>query len=236
MYKDTAIRSTLPADENRLAASLAHEIKNPLDAILSLLYLVKLDGSLSDKGREYLTMAEQEVHRIAQITRDALSDFRDIQGSRETNVPELLGSVIEFYRPRLVSRGILVETRYGASGNVPVCSGPLRQVFSNLLLNAADSMLPGGRLQARTSNAREQTGAHRDGLRVTIADNGCGIAENNIREIFDPFFTTKGSGGSGLGLALVKEVVQKHGGRLRVRSSTRPGHSGSVFSIFLPAA
>lgn len=233
---ETETRSAPPADERKLAATLAHEIKNPLDSILSLIYLAKLDGSLSDKGREYLTMAEDEVHRVSQLTRDALNGLQDHSESRETDVPELLNSVIEFYKPRLMFRGISVETRYGHSGAVPVRSGPLRQVFSNLLLNAADSMPAGGRLQARTSHVHEISGKHRDGLRVTIADNGSGIAESNIREIFNPFFTTKGKGGSGLGLSLVKDVVQKHGGRLRVRSSTRPGHSGSVFSIFLPAA
>ena len=108
-------------------------------------------------------------------------------------------------------------------------------MFSNLLLNAADAMPNGGRLYVRASGyTQEWVGAAEAGLRVTIADNGCGIAAENLHRIFEPFFTTKGSGGSGLGLSLVSDVVQKHGGWLRVRSSTREGRSGSVFSMFLP--
>ena len=115
-------------------------------------------------------------------------------------------------------------------------AGPLHQIFSNLLLNAADAMPQGGRLQARVSPAHEWTGLERHGLRVTFADNGCGIAADKLSKVLEPFFTTKGPGGNGLGLSLVQDVVQKHRGVLRVRSSTKPGHSGSIFSIFLPAA
>src|SRR6202007_1410583 len=96
-----------------------------------------------------------------------------------------------------------------------------------------DAMPKGGRLQTRIANVREWSGQHRCGLRVTFADSGSGIPGQNLRQIFEPFFTTKGAGGSGLGLSLVKDVLQKHGGSVRVRSSTKPGHSGSVFAIFL---
>ena len=236
MYIETQRRSVLPTQEGRLAASLAHEINNPLDSVLNLLYLVESEHSLTAKGQRYLRMAEEEVQRVAQIAHAALDYFREFTLLTSTNVPALMDSVIDIYKSRFEARGIGVNTRYCLEGDLFVCAGPLRQVFSNLLLNAADAMPKGGRLYVRAAVAREWSGEQRHGLRLTVADTGCGIAAENLRRVFEPFFTTKGSGGSGLGLSLVNDVVQKHGGWLRVRSSTRPGRSGSVFSMFLPTA
>jgi signal transduction histidine kinase len=229
-------RFAAPAVEGKLAASLAHEINNPLDSLVSLLYLMKAEATLTEKGSQYLTLAEEEVQRISQIAHAALHDYRDANGRRDANVPQLVGSVVDFYKSRFETRGISVNTRYCSDGDLPIYAGPLRQVFSNLLLNAADAMPGGGQFHARASTAREWSGQQRHGLRVTFADNGSGIAADNLHKIFEPFFTTKGSGGSGLGLSLVRDVVQKHGGSLHVRSSTTPGRSGSIFAIFLPAA
>ena len=134
------------------------------------------------------------------------------------------------------SQGIRVEARYCSGEDLPVDPGSLRQVFSNLLLNAAHAMPKGGTMHVRVSRANEWTGLGRRGLRVTFADNGCGIAAKDLPRITEPFFTTKGTAGTGLGLALVKDTVEKHHGVLRVRSSTKSGRSGSVFAIFLSAA
>lgn len=228
-------RPAAPPQEARQTASLAHEINNPLSSLLNLnlLYIVSAEPNLTQNGRQCLTLAEEEVKRISQIAHAVL---HDPAGSKDTNVPQLVGSAVDFYKPGLEARGIIVNTRYCSDGDLSVHAGPLRQVFSNLLLNAADAMPKGGRLHVRVSTAHEWTGQERHGLRVTFADNGCGIGTENLHKITDPFFTTKGSGGNGLGLSLVKDVVRKHGGSLRVRSSTKPGHSGSIFSIFLPAA
>jgi two-component system, chemotaxis family, CheB/CheR fusion protein len=108
-------------------------------------------------------------------------------------------------------------------------------MFSNLLLNAADAMPDGGKMQARISLAHEWSGRMRRGLRLTLADNGSGIAAKDLPRILDPFFSTKGAAGNGIGLSLVNNTVQKHHGVLHVRSSTRPGRSGTVFEVFLPA-
>lgn len=221
-------------EESRLAASLAHEINNPLDSVLNLLYLIKGEATLTDKGHRYLRLAEEEVRQASHITHAALHYFREFATPEETNIPKLVSSVIDVYRSRFEERGIAVNTRYSLGGDIFAYSGPLRQVFANLLLNAVAAMPQGGRLHARARRLREWSGKHRRGLRVTIADNGCGISTENLQNIFEPFFSTKGSGGSGLGLALVKDVVQRHSGSLRVRSSTKSGQSGSVFSIFLP--
>jgi two-component system, NtrC family, sensor kinase len=222
--------------ERTRAASIAHEINNPLESVLNLLCLVERDPSLSPSARHYLRMAEAEVRCIAQIATSALSGLRNQDSPTKVNVPQLLSSVIEVYRSRIQERGISLATRYCAAGDLPVYAASLRQLFSNLLLNAAQATPIGGRLHARVCAAQEWSGQRRQGLRITFADNGSGIPADIRNEIFRPFFTTKGKGsGNGLGLSLVQDVVQEHGGSLRVRSSTRQGHSGSVFMVFLPA-
>ena len=231
---EKAERVGAPAEGSALGASLAHEINNPLDSLLNLLYLIEAEATPT--GRHYLALAEEEVHRISQIAHGAMDRFRSPVGPQDTNVPRLLGSVVDFYTSRLDSQGIRVEARYCSGEDLPVDPGSLRQAFSNLLLNAAQAMPGGGTMHVRVSRAHEWTGLGRHGLRVTFADNGCGIAAENLSKITEPFFTTKGTVGTGLGLALVKDTVEKHHGVLRVRSSTQSGQSGSVFAIFLPAA
>ena len=219
--------------ERRVVASLAHEINNSLEALRSLLYFIDRDATPDERHR-YVALAQDEAHRISQISHAAMNQFRDTESRRDTNVPELLNSVLDFYKSRFESQGISVSTRYCREGNLPVYAPELRQMLSNLLLNAADAMPEGGRMHARISKAHEWRDRERRGLRLTIADDGCGIAPNDLPKVLEPFFTTKGSAGTGIGLSLVKDTVQKHGGLLRVRSSTKPDRSGSVFTIFLP--
>lgn len=163
-------------------------------------------------------------------------ELRDSGDPQDTDVPELLRSVLNFYKSRFDSQEISVNTRYGSSAHLSAYPHQLRQLCANILLNAADAMPHGGKIYARIAKAHEWRGDHRQGLRLTFADTGCGIAAKNLARIWDPFFTTKGSAGNGIGLSLVKNTVQKHHGVLRVRSSTKAGHSGTVFSIFLPCA
>ena len=229
-------RVRAPADAGTLAASLAHEINNPLDSLMNLLYLMESEANLTEKGRHYLALAKEEVNRISQISHGVMNEFRCMVNPQDTNVPNLLRSVVDFYEPRFEARGISIQARYCPHGDLAVYPGPLRQAFSNLLLNAADSMPEGGIMHARISLAQEWSGQERRGLRVTFADHGAGIATDDLHRIFDLFFTTKGAGGTGLGLSLVRDTVEKHEGVLRVRTSTKQGHSGSIFAMFLPAA
>lgn len=234
--EDAERRVRAPAEGGTLVASLAHEINNPLDSLLNLLYLLETEANLTEKGCHYLILAKEEVRRISQITHEVMDEFRSMAGPQSTNVPSLLRSVVEFYQSRFEARGISIQVRYCPDGDLAVYPGPLRQAFSNLLLNAADSMPGGGRMHARISLAHEWSGQERRGLRVTFADNGGGISAQDLPRIFELFFTTKGVAGTGLGLSLVKDTVMKHAGVLRVRSSTKLGHSGSVFAMFLPCA
>jgi signal transduction histidine kinase len=218
------------------AASLAHEINNPLNVLLNLLYLTEQEASLTQKGSQYLLLAREEIDRISDIAHAALNGGGGRAAPKQTNVPQLLASVLDLYKSRLDSQDISIETRYPADGDLAVHGDRLRQAFSNLLLNAADAMPEGGRLYVRVSAAHEWSGQRRRGLRVLFADSGSGIAADKLRKISEPCFTTKASGGRGFGLSVVNDVVQQHQGVLRVRSNTKPGHSGSVFAIFLPEA
>ena len=218
-----------------LSASAAHEINNPLDSLLNLLYLLETEATLTEKGRHYLHRAQEEVHRISRIARETLTQHRVSERLEMKNVAELLGDVLDLYKVRFTSAGISVATRFSADGHIPVYGESLRHVFSNLLLNAMEAMPQGGTIQARVSSAHEWSGKKRRGVRVTVADSGSGIPANVLPHIFQRFFTTKSSG-SGVGLSLVKDIVRKHKGLLRMKSSTQPAQHGTVFMLFLPAA
>jgi signal transduction histidine kinase len=228
-------RLTASADSAKTSASFAHEIHNPLDSLLNLLYLIRAEATLTATGHHYLLLAQEEVRRISQIVGEVLDQQRYRTRPEATDIVQLLRGVVDFYQARFAARQIAVKTRYGSEGHAEAYAGQLRQMLSNLLLNAADATPAGGTLYARVCRAHEWSGKNRHGVRVTVADTGSGIAVENLSLIFEPFFTTKGSAGSGMGLSLVRDVVRRHDGLLRVRSSTQPGRSGTVFTVFLPA-
>jgi signal transduction histidine kinase len=234
--KERRLRSASPhsSDEHRFAAALAHDISNPLDVVMNLLHLLQGEVTLSEKGRRYLKQVQEEVRRIAQITRGTLEEFHHGGALECTDIPKLMQSVLDSYRSRFQAAGILIQTRFGACGNLPAYPHQLQQLFANLLGNSLDAMPRGGRLQIRCARVTEGGGERRRGLRLTLADNGVGVAPDVLHRMFEPFFSTKGRAGHGIGLSLVKYAVHKHKGVLRVRSSTKPGHSGTVFTIFLP--
>jgi signal transduction histidine kinase len=139
----------------------------------------------------------------------------------------------------LSEKHIQVEKQYDPTVEIYGFAGELRQLFSNLILNALDALDDGGRLTLHVARGRQwsnghETGAHRSGVRITIADSGSGIRQGDLTRIFEPFYSTKGDAGTGLGLWLSHGIVQKHDGSIRVRSRTLAGSSGTVFSIFLP--
>jgi signal transduction histidine kinase len=218
-----------------LPASAAHEINNPLDSLLNLLYLIEAEANPTEKGRHYLALAKEEVRRISQITHETLDKNKVVAMPERTKVGELFAAVLEFYRQRLDSSAITVQTRCSFNDSILVYADRLRRVFTNLLLNAMEAMPQGGEIQARVSAAHEWSGQKRSGVRVIIADNGSGISSNVLPQLFERPFTTKPEG-HGIGLPLVKKVVEQHKGSLLVRSSTRPGRHGTVFNLFLPAA
>jgi len=215
-------------------AALAHEINSPLEALLNLLFLLEREPKLTKKGQHYLDLAREEVRRIAEIAQQALHQEAHAPRRRQqTDVAALLGAVLDFYKLRLDSAGVTVTSSHYGDDNVAADRGHLRQALANLIRNAIDSMPEGGQLHARVYAGHEWNGRQRRGVRVTIADTGYGISHAALPNIFDAFFTTKHNG-SGIGLSLVKDVVQEHAGLLRVRSRTEAGRSGTVFAMFLP--
>jgi len=216
----------------RLAASITHEINNPLEAVTNLLYLIETSESLSDI-KKYVVLASEELKRVAEITAHTLNFHRQPINPVLVNIPELLDSVLTLYRQRLKSAGISVEREYNHVPPVLGMSGELRQLFANMIGNAADAMRTGGLLKIRVKSLSTGAGK-RAGVRITVADSGCGIEAKNLQRIFEPFFSTKGNTGTGLGLWVSSSIVEKHDGKIQVKSCTTPEKSGTIFSIFLP--
>lgn len=223
-------RSEKLATAGRLAASIAHEINNPLEAVVNLLYLARHDAG---HAGEYLTQAEQEVGRVAQLAQQTLGFVRDAKAPGVMDPAAIMDEILQLYSRKLEGRKIRVVRRYRGNCQVGGYSGELRQLLANLLVNAVDAMTNGGCLQVRTAAAHNGSDG-REGVRITVADNGSGISPENLRQIFEPFFTTKKESGTGLGLWVSRGIVQKHGGSIRVRSRAKGATTGTVFSIFLP--
>jgi signal transduction histidine kinase len=216
----------------RMAASIAHEINNPLATITNLLYLGATANDLAAIKR-YLTMAQQEMARVTAITNHTLQFYRHVAHPAPVKITEVLDSVLVLFHSRLTSAGIKIEKDYRQVVPVLGLSGELRQLLANLIGNSLDAMRFGGKLTVRVRNATDfATG--RKGVRVVIADTGMGIGPEMKSRIFDAFFTTKGQTGTGLGLWISADIIQKHSGTVRVKSRVTPGKSGTVFSIFLP--
>ena len=217
----------------RLSASIAHEINNPLGAVTNLLYLAGLASSMGEV-QDYLHRADSELRRISTITNQTLS-FSKQSTMKTVDGAELLGGVINVFQSRLLNGRVRVEQRVRSHDLIRCCEGEIRQVLSNLVSNAIESMQSsGGRLLLRSRWATNWSNG-RKGLIITVADTGTGIHPDVRKKIFEPFFTTKGQSGTGLGLSVSLDIVTRHEGSLRVRSTQAPNHSGTVFSLFLPS-
>jgi signal transduction histidine kinase len=225
--QDALLRSEKLAVTGRLAASIAHEINNPLESVTNLLFLLREEAS-SDRQKKYLAQAEQELARVAEITKQTLRFYREPSQPTATRITTVLDSVLMLFGPRLVSSEIQVERNERApSATVLSSPGELRQVIANIVGNAIDAMRTGGRLRIRIAQARQS-------VRLTMSDTGMGIPKEVLPTIFEPFVTTKGETGTGLGLWVTAEIIKRNGWKIRVRSCRRPGRSGTTFSIVIP--
>jgi signal transduction histidine kinase len=216
----------------RLASSIAHEINNPLESVTNLLYIARNTQDHSEIS-ELLDMADAELRRVAVITNQTLRFHRQASSPQEITSLELLSTVLTMFEGKLRNCCIGVEERERATRPVRVFEGDIRQVLNNLVGNAIDAMPRGGRLIVRSRDAtRWSTG--QQGLMLTVADTGVGIPPEVLKRAFEAFYTTKGIGGSGLGLWISCDIVKRHGGVLRLRSSQHQGHRGTVATLFLP--
>ena len=236
--EEALLRAEKLAATGRMAATIAHEVNNPLAGAMNALYLASLDSGLKPKTKEYLTLADQELRRASHITQLTLGFYRTSGSGTATALPKLVDEVLNVYGMKLQDRNITVHRRYrsgrcaeGDDECFSVDGGEMRQILSNLLANGIDALKDNGMLYIRAS----RTSSLNEGgpnLQLTIADNGCGVRQEHLRRIFEPFFTTKQSFGTGLGLWVTQELVRQHNGIIKVRS--REG-KGTVFRITFPA-
>jgi PAS domain S-box-containing protein len=225
----------------QLASSIAHEINNPLEAITNILYLLHRLDRVDPQAMEYIEQAEHEVMRMSEIVRQTLRFHRQSTRKTVTGIADILDSVLTLHRGRVAGLQVEVERRYEPGVNLYCFAGEMRQLFANLVGNALDAMIQkGGQLTLTVRRSHSWREPAVKGVRVMVADTGSGMPEKVQRRIFEAFFTTKEATGTGLGLWVSAEIIQKHGGTVRVRSrsanETTMGKSGTVFMVFLPDA
>lgn len=218
----------------KLASSISHEINNPLEAVTNLLYLIGSNPSLNRTARDYVKLAEEELARMGEIVRQTLRFHRQSTAETPVRMPDLMDSVLAVFKPRIDAGGLKLSRDYRKTEPVLCFSGEIRQVLSNLISNALDATPPGGRLIARLRPARRWDAQGQRGVRITLADTGKGISPEHRRRIFEPFYTTKGINGTGLGMWISKDLIEKHEGVIRFCTSARETASGTTFSVFLP--
>jgi PAS domain S-box-containing protein len=226
------IQSEKLAVVGRLAASISHEINNPLESVTNLLYLAHQKSPNDSEIQGWLDTADKELRRVSHIVSQTLRFHRQATKPRAITPEELLEPTLGLYHGRLTNANIRLSLQHRGAGLIVCYEGDIRQVLNNLLGNAIDAMRNGGRLIIRTSKSLHRK-TNIKGVRITIADTGVGIPGSIVSRIFDAFYTTKGLNGTGLGLWISKGIVDKHDGCIRVRSRTGPS-AGTVFSVFLP--
>lgn len=220
----------------RLASSIAHEINNPLESVMNLLYLAQRVDSEEERSG-YLSAADKELQRVSLITSQSLRFYKQSTRPQATRPRELIDSVLNLYESRVENSHVHLERRDRATTSIICLESEIRQVLNNLVRNAIDAMHGrGGRLLIRSRDAVSRDAGEGEiaGVLLTIADTGGGISAATQSSLYRPFFTTKGAAGTGLGLWISKEIVHRHHGTLQLRSSQQTGRSGTVFELFLP--
>ena len=232
---ERALRTTEKlAAAGRMAATVAHEINNPLEAVTNLVYLAKRDLAKNERVAGYLELAGRELDRVAHITRQTLGFYRDTSSPVKLNVTQTLDDLLLLYEKRFESRHITVVKQYDDGLEITALAGEIRQAFSNLITNAIDAMPEGGTLTLRATQWHDWSSPHSHGVRITVLDTGSGIEPRHRKNIFQPFFTTKSDVGTGLGLWITRGILEKHHGSIRMKSRTGQTGHGTAFSIFLP--
>ena len=200
-----------------------------------LVYLLRQYPRLDEQPRNYVQQLDKELERMRHVLSQTLRAYRDRENPTLVSLSDVLDIILRFYDHKIAFKQIRVERRYECDGVVKSFSEDLRQVFSNLVVNALEAGRLGGKLTVHIYQSPDWRNDRGTGVRVVIADTGSGILPENTSKVFRQVFTTKGGKGTGLGLQVSDKIVQKQGGSIRFRSSTKPGRNGTVFSVFLPA-
>lgn len=226
-----AIEADKIATTGRMAAAIAHEINNPLASVLNLIFLVRQGGLSKADTENCLATAESELERVSHIARQTLGYYRDTGSPSEAHLRDLMGNVLSVYKSKVLAHSIVVDAKYTDLRKISVYPGEIVQVFSNVVSNAIDSMPLGGKLSISVTQTKE---TERNGLQITVNDTGHGIRREDLGKVFEPFFTTKGNLGTGIGLWVARQLVERHGGQISISSSTGPEDHGTNVAIYLP--
>ncbi len=229
--QDVLRRTEKLAAAARLAATVSHEINNPLEAIGNLIFLARTNPDAPEKVVSQLQLAEQELARVSHITRQTLGFYRESTSPTSVHIPTLVESVLTLYSNKLQVKQIQVQLALEACPPITGLAGEIQQLVSNIISNAIDAVPISGTLKIDASPVKLAGG---DSIRLKIEDDGPGIAPENIKRIFEPFFTTKKDVGTGLGLWVCKEIAERHGGSVQVESKTANGAKGAIFTVLLP--
>jgi two-component system, NtrC family, sensor kinase len=234
LAEHSALLNERLAATGRMAHTIAHEINNPLEAITNLLYLLRGPLAESTDGSAYLLSAEREVQRVSRIARQILSFHRETSAPLAVDLTELMEDVLALNNREVVDKNLCVFKDWQGPVTINGFPAQLRQVFSNLIRNAIEASNRDAKIRIRISKCTLYREPRERGARITISDDGVGILPENLGKIFDAFFTTKELKGSGIGLWLSSTIIQEHGGRIQLRSSTVPERSGTCVSVILP--
>ena len=227
------LRAEKLAVVGRLAASVAHEINNPLEAVANLLFLITL-ADTTEVAHARARQALDELMRVSLITQQTLKFHRQMGALKTARLSELIEAVLALFRAKLMAAQITVDLRVDQEESVSCMPGEAQQIFANLVSNAIEAMPQGGRLMVRLHPSRDWRQRANSGMRITFCDTGVGMDRATTRRIFEPFFTTKTETGTGLGMWVVCQLLERHHGQIRVWSWQREGASGTAFSLFLP--
>ncbi|MFZ0662866.1 MAG: ATP-binding protein [Acidobacteriaceae bacterium] len=232
LMQEALLISNRLASVGRLAATIAHEINNPLETVTNLIFVSRHQSELSDETRGYLGTADEELGRVAHIVQQTLGFYRDNSESSPRSLSRVIEDVLAIYERKCARKNLRIERRIEPDLSVFAVQGELKQILSNIVTNAIDASHPGGRIAIRARSCRDPRSNQR-GIRITIGDSGAGIPRQNREKVFTPFFTTKKEVGTGLGLWIIKDLLEKRGGQVRLRSrDSQP--SGTVMHIYLP--
>jgi len=231
--EEAMLRAEKLAVAGRLAASVAHEINNPLEAVSNLLFLITLTDS-TGLAKQHAQTALEQLMRVSMITQQTLKFHRQSGYPSTTKLSEVVDTVRALFNARLAANDVTVEIQATGEEDVNCMPSEAQQIFANLMANAIEATPMGGRVTVRLKPSRDWRNRSVRGMRVTFADSGTGVDRETIKRMFEPFFTTKAETGTGLGLWVVAQLVERHNGHVRVYSRQRCGPSGTAFSVFLP--
>ena len=221
------IQAEKVAAAGRMAATIAHEINNPLEAVVNLLYLAKMRATDTEQI-SFLDSAESELNRVSHIARQTLGFYREHSAPKSISPAELDSEAVRIYKPRCKVAGITVTTNLNSERRIMLRQGEIMQVVSNLISNAIYAMPQGGTLCLAVEDGPN------DGVVLVVGDTGVGIPPENLARVYEAFFTTRSSIGTGIGLFITKQFVEGHGGTIAIESSTSADSHGTKVSIFLP--